>query len=137
MGVSAWVLPNDDAHNVPNQLEAEAFVRAALESLPEGVRGSLSNVAFIVEEQVRPAKAKEVGIHGHGTLLGLYEGVALPERSVSYSAIPDKVTLFTEALERECIVTGKPFEDVVRKTVWHEVGHHLGLDDDELHERGL
>jgi len=122
---------------VPDQAEVEALVRTALESLPEGVRGSLSNVAFVVEERVRPAKAREVGIHGHGTLLGLYEGVALPERGVSYSALPDKVTLFTSALEQECLATGKPFEYVVRKTVWHEVGHHLGLDDDELDERGL
>lgn len=69
-------------------------------------------------------------------LLGLYEGVALTERTSEYAGVlPDRITIYQDAITDMC---DDPDEIVheVAVTVVHEVAHHFGIDEDTLHERG-
>ena len=69
-------------------------------------------------------------------LLGLYEGVALTERTSSYGGVlPDRITIYQDAITSICADT----DEVVREvavTVVHEVAHHFGIDEETLHELG-
>jgi predicted Zn-dependent protease with MMP-like domain len=110
-----------------NRTEFEAAVDAALEALPEWVLEQLDNLHVVVEE--RPAD-------GEPELLGLYEGVSLHERAADYwGALPDRIVVY----RRPHLALGLSDEDLtfeIRRTVWHEIAHHLGIDDTRLEELG-
>jgi predicted Zn-dependent protease with MMP-like domain len=103
----------------------EAMVGEALDGLPPELGRLMRNVAVTVDPY-----------GGDGTLLGLYVGVPLTERTSHYSMVmPDRITIFRKAILAEC-TTEDDVVDEVRRTVVHEVGHHFGIDDDRLHELG-
>ena len=66
-----------------------------------------------------------------GTLLGLYQGVPLPERDSFYSALPDRVLVFRGPILRSCESRRQVIREI-RETVQHELGHYFGLGEDEL-----
>lgn len=71
------------------------------------------------------------------TLFGLYEGVPLTRRGGDYHLVPpDRITIFRGPLERAC-ASPQAIAREVRVTVMHELGHHLGLEEDELVNLGL
>lgn len=113
--------------------EFERLAAEAIKGLPREFRDKLDNV--IVTVSAAPSKAQERRF-GAG-LLGLYEGVPLPDRGAYYSgAMPDKITLFKNNLE----AGGRGKEALLRRvrhTLMHEIAHHFGMDDEELIEKGL
>lgn len=71
-------------------------------------------------------------LHGDETLLGLYEGIPLPERSEGYSGVvPDVITIFKEPHETWAPDL-KALRQDVHQTVWHEVAHYFGLDHGQI-----
>jgi predicted Zn-dependent protease with MMP-like domain len=105
--------------------EFDAMVGEALDSLPPALGKVMRNVAVTVDDY-----------GGDGSLLGLYEGVPLTERTSNYSMVmPDRITIYRKAILSIC-QTEAQVVDEVRTTVVHEVGHHFGIDDDRLHELG-
>jgi predicted Zn-dependent protease with MMP-like domain len=114
-----------------DRAEFETLVDQALEEIPEEFLAQIDNLVVVVEDRPTP----EQDPHGDG-LLGLYEGISLAERGIDYSgAMPDQITVFRQphlelGLERRELV------EEIRKTVLHEVAHHLGIDDERLHELG-
>lgn len=105
--------------------EFEDVVADALDELPPALAAAFSNVVVVVEDE----HPEEPG------LLGLYEGVALTDREHYSGALPDRITLYRIPL---CLMA----EDLdhlaqeVAVTVVHEFAHHMGIDDDRLHELG-
>jgi len=74
---------------------------------------------------------------GNDHLLGHYHGVPLPSRGSGYSGyLPDKITIYRIPLERHAR-TPEELAEHVRRTVWHEIAHHFGIDDDRLKDLGL
>ncbi|HLA66770.1 MAG TPA: metallopeptidase family protein [Acidimicrobiia bacterium] len=113
--------------------EFEKIVDEALEDLPEWVLGSVDNVAVVVEDW---PTAEQDDQFGDGTLLGLYQGVNLHDRAGNYSgAMPDRITIFMGP-HLALRLPPSRLRRQIRKTVLHEVAHHLGIDDDRLHEIG-
>ena len=103
----------------------EDLVASAITKIPEKLRANIENVAVVVDDSSPP-----------GRLLGLYQGVPLTSRGNSYSAsIPDRITIYMATICASCSTT-EEVEDLVRKTVIHEVGHHFGIDDKRLEELG-
>jgi predicted Zn-dependent protease with MMP-like domain len=103
----------------------EAMVGEALDGLPPALGRLMRNVAVVVDDY-----------GGDGSLLGLYQGVPLTERSHEYSfALPDRITIFRKAILSICNTEDDVVAEV-RTTVVHEVGHHFGIDDHRLHELG-
>lgn len=106
--------------------EFERLVDRVLEDLPEWVLDKIDNLSIVVEDQ----PSEELG-----DVLGFYEGVALSERGDYFGVMPDTIIVFRQphlALGLE----GVELEREIRKTVLHEIAHHLGIDDDRLTELG-
>ena len=109
--------------------EFDDLVDQVLEDLPEQIVAAFDNVIVVVEEE----PTAEQDPHGEG-LLGLYEGVNLAERGDYWGAMPDQITIFRLPHLRLGLSDAELREEI-RKTVIHEVLHHLGYDDEELPER--
>lgn len=106
--------------------EFEELVDRGLDMIPRKLLNSLNNVAIVVEDRNEEDP----------TLLGLYHGVALTERSVEWPTyLPDKISIYRGALCDWCRSHDELVEQVAI-TVVHEIGHHFGIDDARLHERG-
>ena len=115
-------IPSRDAVGMS---EFEDLVEAAIASLPDDLRGFMSNVAVVVEDEP-PAGLP---------LLGLYQGVPLTQRSSAYAGVPpDRITIYQGPLER--ITGGDPdlLRAQVRRVVLHEIAHHFGISDERLRE---
>lgn len=107
--------------------EFEEAVGDALDRLPQEVLDQLENVVVVVEADAPP---------NDPTLLGLYDGIPLTERSSLFAGhLPDKITIFRNPTLAIC-ETVEEVIDEVRITVVHEVGHFFGIDDERLHELG-
>ena len=101
--------------------EFEGVVESALRNIPWRFRRRMKNVAIIVEQEPpRPG------------LLGLYQGRPLASRSVFEGfALPDKITIFQGPHERLSHTRGE-LEQMVADTVWHEIAHHFGMDEQRV-----
>lgn len=109
----------------------EDVVAAALDEIPEPIAAQLDNLTVVVEEE--PSRRQDPDGDG---LLGLYEGVSLAERGIDYFGVmPDIITIFRGPHLRLGL-SERELAAEVRTTVLHEIGHHLGIDDDRLHELG-
>ncbi|GLW54589.1 hypothetical protein Kpho01_26000 [Kitasatospora phosalacinea] len=107
--------------------EFEALVSDALDQIPPQLAAMMDNVAVFVEDEPAP---------GTPDLLGLYEGIPLTERGEWYAGVlPDRIMVYMGPTLRLCETREEAVEEV-RTTVIHEVAHHFGFDDDELHELG-
>lgn len=116
--------------------EFGAVVEEALADLPETFGPYLENV--VIEVQLRPDEhvLHRAEIGDRRALLGIYIGRPLTEKSVeAVSAMPDRIILFQRNLERACR-TRRQLVAEIRKTVYHEIGHHFGLDEDDLDALG-
>ena len=91
---------------------------------------------MVVEEWATPGQLVGSGLVEGDSLLGLYEGIPLTERYGYDLVLPDKITLFKDAIESICSSDEEVVAEV-RKTVIHEVAHHFGIGDDALSEMGV
>lgn len=120
--------------HTPSSAEFEAEAHGVVARLPEAFRRALSEVVIRVEEFAAAEQLEAVGIEDPFELTGLYEGVALTERSQWDSdGLPPVITLFRQPLLAEMEETGVGFAALVRHVVIHEAGHHFGLSDEDMH----
>ena len=121
------------------KLSADEFVelvRQALADIPAPFAAYLEEVFVDVEAVPDPEACKEGGADDPRDLLGLYQGTPLTERGVEHPAqLPDRIILYQRNIERICRSRREIIHEI-RKTVFHEVGHHFGLDEDDLAELG-
>jgi predicted Zn-dependent protease with MMP-like domain len=112
----------------------ELLVARAVEALPEEFQEKLENVDVVVEDLPTRSQLKNTG-PGY-TLLGLYEGVPLTERTSNYGMVaPDKITIFQKTIEAECGNAGEAkIKLEIQKVVRHEIAHHFGIGDERLKE---
>jgi predicted Zn-dependent protease with MMP-like domain len=103
----------------------ERLVDEALDDVPDELWAQFENVAVLVEDE-DPDEPE---------LLGIYEGIPLTERDEYGGALPDVIRIFRLPLCRMC-EDEDHLVDEVYVTVVHEFAHHLGIDDDRLHELG-
>jgi len=96
--------------------EFEELVQAAAESIPKQFRSYLANTMIIVEESSADG------------LMGLYEGAGALGSGDGY---PERITLYKRSHERASRTMNDLIEEI-RRTLLHEVGHHFGMDEDEL-----
>jgi predicted Zn-dependent protease with MMP-like domain len=116
--------------------EFESLVAGAVDSLPREFQERLENVDVVVEDRPSGWQMKKTRLGQGYTLLGLYEGVPLTERTSNYGLVaPDKITIFQKTLEEACHGCDEmELKEQIRKTVIHEIAHHFGIDDDRLNE---
>jgi len=116
--------------------EVEDIVDEAVKDLPEEFSKALDNVGLVVEPWPNEFEFESIKAHPTNTLLfGLYQGVPKTKRPWSYSALPDKITIFAGPI----LMVSKDLEDAkqrIKSTVLHELGHHFGMSDEQLRSRG-
>ncbi len=108
-----------------SEAEFEELVVDALDQVPDGLAQLVDNVAVVVEDR-----------HPTEDLLGLYDGVPLTERD-DYGGLvmPDRISIYRLPICEMCDSVDEVVEEVL-VTVVHELAHHFGIDDDELHRLG-
>lgn len=113
--------------------EFQLLVEDAVAEIPGRYAGHLNNVAFMVAIEPTREQLRTGGVlHGRGTLLGLYEGIPLPERTTGYSGVlPDVITIFKDPHVAMAVDVAALRRDV-HQTVWHEVAHYFGLDHGQI-----
>ena len=115
------------------QEDFEKLINDAVVRLSENTRRKISNVAFLVEDDVRTRKFGERNIKIGETLLGLYEGIPRTRRGEGYTyVLPDKITIFRHPIEMMCGGDPEKIKEMVYEVVWHEVVHHFGFGEAEI-----
>ena len=112
------------------------YVEQALAELPEPFASHLEQITVEIKDRPTRKQLRSVGLKDDELLMGLYQGVGLPDRSVEHSGVlPDRILIFQEDHEIACD-TARQLVEEIRTTVLHEIGHHFGMDEDDLDEVG-
>ena len=118
----------------PDAAAIERLADAAIAALPEHFRRHLANVVLRVEEFADDEVLAELGIEDPFDLTGLYTGRSMREESSWASGeLPPRVHLYRRPLLDEWADTGVSLEALITHVIVHEVGHHFGFSDAEMH----
>jgi predicted Zn-dependent protease with MMP-like domain len=111
----------------------EELVQRAVDGLPPKYRRLMKNVAVVVEEAPSADVMEEMELESENDLLGLYSGTAVGEDSFfdPGGQLPARISIYRRPILRLCRSIDEVIDEV-RDTVVHEIGHHFGLDDDEM-----
>ncbi|MEM9199242.1 MAG: metallopeptidase family protein [Pseudomonadota bacterium] len=110
------------------------MAHAAFAALPGPFRHACTGLVIRVVEIADRAQLDGLNIDDPLELTGLYEGIALTERSVADQPLaPDTVWLFRRAILFEWVVRGDvDLTELVTHVLVHEIAHHLGWSDDDI-----
>jgi predicted Zn-dependent protease with MMP-like domain len=112
-----------DAERSAEQVaKIERIVEEAIQTLPEPLRGAAEELVIVV------AATRQTGLYG------LFEGA--PRGAHDAEALPPRITIYARALAAD-FPAGGALKAEVRKTLVHEIGHYLGLEESDLVARGL
>ena len=118
----------------PTLDQIEAIARDALAKLPADFRAHLGDVVLIVEDFADDETLASLGIESPFDLTGVYHGRPVGEKSsFDVAAMPDRIHLYRRPILDEWCETGVGLDALVRHVLIHEVGHHFGLSDDDMH----
>ena len=119
---------------MPTDADIDAIARATLARLPSPFRESLGEIVLQIEPVTDAETARGLGLSHPMQLSGLYQGVPLHRQSVSQSgALPERITLYSWPILAEWRGTRFGLDQIVSHIVIHEVGHHFGFSDDDMH----
>lgn len=113
------------------------LVTKALDTLPPEIAAKLENVAVTVEDRPSSETLAEMRVTNPNALFGLYRGVPRPQRSffAPLPGFPDKIEIYYWPIIQAC-AHPQEIEELVRRVVVHEIGHHLGMSDRQLRALG-
>ena len=117
-------------------LSKDAFARLvqrAIASVPPDYADLLKTIAVVVEEEPSQQVCQEMELDPEEDLLGLYQGLPVGEESFfgPGGQAPAQIVLYRGPIVR-CCTSDEEIMQEVRDTLVHELGHHVGLDDDEM-----
>lgn len=119
---------------MPTAADIEAIARATLDGLPSPFRESLHDIVLLVEPVADPDTSRRLGLRHPMQLSGLYSGIPLNQQSVQQSGrLPERITLYSRPIFAEWQSTRFSLEQLVSHIVIHEIGHHFGFSDDDMH----
>jgi len=129
------VMPrHDPKHLSPTLADIERLANEAFATIPEELRKHVANVVFRIEDFPDEATEKQMGLESPFDLLGLYRGIALPRRGVNLvRRANDMIVLYRRPLLDYWCETGNSLFDIVRHVLVHEIGHHFGFSDADMH----
>lgn len=120
-----------------SKAQFEKWMAEAIDNMPKKFQKRINNLAFFVEdrpsaEQLGKVESSEEKDY---ELLGLYEGYHQSKRLNSGPVLPDRITLFKKPIESFC-QTEKELKERITKTVYHEIAHHFGSDEEGASRHG-
>ena len=118
----------------PSPAVFEAIAQAAFARIPEPFAQYLDGIRVVVEEFADEETLAALGLHDPWELSGVYHGRSMDKDSIWNSGeMRPVIKLYRQPLLAEWCETGVTLEDLVTHVVVHEVGHHFGLSDDDMH----
>lgn len=108
-------------------------VKAAAEALPEDLRGALNEVTLVMADYAEPYLIED---YDDPELMGMFEGAPRAEKGGMHGMVSPRIHVWRRSHEHSC-GSAKEFDEEVRKTLHHELGHYLGYDEDRLGDLGL
>jgi predicted Zn-dependent protease with MMP-like domain len=129
----------------------DAAFEEVLAELPAALHEMIEEVPVVLEDHPPAGLLREMGIdpEDRAALCGLHSGIPLTERSVEHEGLPEVITLFREGILEEAGGWEEWTDDdgtelggrerilrEIRITLLHEIGHHFGLDEDDLERLG-
>ncbi len=122
----------------PTADDLERIARATIARLPAQFRAHLDDVVLLVEEWADDETLASVGLEHPLDLTGLYHGRPVGEKSafdtgLASGTMPDRIHLYRRAILDEWIETGVRLDALVAHVTIHEIGHHFGLSDEDMH----
>jgi len=116
----------------------DELLEEILESLPDNIHEVMEEVPLIVEDEPPDYLLDEMDIDPDETdLCGLHWGIPLTERSVQHSGtMPDRMMLFRGPIIRTAGNRRSDVREQIRITLLHEIGHHFGLNEEDLNALG-
>jgi predicted Zn-dependent protease with MMP-like domain len=113
----------------------KALVEEAIDSIPPRFASEIKNVAIVIEHRPSRDVLEEMEMGPDDVLLGLYQGVPLPERQWAYgNTLPDRITLYQDCIEEDCDGDEDEIIVAIGETLIHELGHYFGLSEEEIME---
>lgn len=108
------------------------LVSAGIDELPEKILKRLKNVAIVIADEPTKEQREDNDLSANETLFGLYEGIPQIDRGMEYHfVLPDKITIFKNPI-LDRYSDPADIRQCVSNTVWHEVAHHFGMDENEV-----
>jgi predicted Zn-dependent protease with MMP-like domain len=120
----------------PSLADLEAIALEARDKLPEPFRAMVAHVPVLIEDFCEDEEVlADLGIESPWDLSGLYTGTAEPHKTTGHVAQDtDRIFLFRRPLLDEWCETGVDLGTLIRHVLIHEIGHHFGFSDDDMHE---
>ena len=119
---------------IPSAEVIDWIARGTLSRLPSPFRESLGDIVLLIEEVADPDTSQQLALGHPMQLSGLYQGVPLNHQSISQSGtLPERITLYRQPILAEWQSGPFSLEEIVSHIVIHEVGHHFGFSDDDMH----
>lgn len=118
----------------PGTADFEILAHAAFRRIPAPFARHLDGIVVAIEEFPDEETVAALGLDDPWQLTGIYHGRSLDEQSVWISGeMPPRITLYRQPLLAEWCETGVTLEALVTHVIIHEVGHHFGLSDAQMH----
>ena len=122
------------SRRMPSADDVDAIARRTMARLPSPFAESLDDIVLRIEELADRETARRLGLRHPMQLSGLYEGVPMHRRSVDQSGmLPERITLYLAPILAEWSSSRDSLEQLVAHIVIHEIGHHFGFSDDDMH----
>jgi predicted Zn-dependent protease with MMP-like domain len=120
--------------DAPGLAEVEAMARAALATIPDELRRHVGDVIIRVDDFPDAETEREMNLETPFDILGLYRGVSLDRKSVHDTPDDlDMIFLYRRPILDYWCETGEELSHVIRHVLIHEIGHHFGLSDADMH----
>lgn len=111
------------------------LVEEAIDTIPAKFARQVRNLAIVIEERPGPDVLEEMEMDEGDTILGLYQGIPLPDRQSAHgNTLPDLITLYQRTIEEECDGDEDEIVVAIGETLIHELGHYFGLSEEEIME---
>ena len=119
------------------RVEFRRVIRKALEDLPPIFQEAMENIDIQVRWRATVHELRQAGVRHGDTLFGVYTGIALPKRGHGYSMVaPDTIVIYQQPHEACCRNEPEMVEQA-KKTLLHEIGHYMGIDENRLYDLGM
>ena len=130
--------PDDSAgwagRMAPSIADFEAMARTAYAGLPDRFRSLCADLVIRVEDFPTDEVLKSMGLESEFDLLGLFQGVGLPFNSDQATGqMPNMVWLYRRPILDYWAEHEDSLGAIVTHVLIHEIGHHFGLSDDDMH----
>ncbi len=118
----------------PSLAAFEVLAGAVFLHLPKKFRDLCADVVIQVDDFPSKEVLARMRARSEFDLLGLFHGIGLPLRGESFTGqMPNMIWLYRRPILDYWAGHDETLGDIVKHVLVHEIGHHFGLSDDDMH----